>query len=53
MKYGLCLRMCLDCHEKFQEDKNFNDYWHKKGQQVFIVNYPKLNFLDIFKINYL
>ena len=53
MKYGLCLRMCLDCREKFQEDKNFNDYWHKKGQQVFIANYPKLNFLDIFKINYL
>lgn len=53
MKYGLCLRLCIKCHERFQEDKNFNDYWHKKGQLAFIKCYPDLNFFDIFKINYL
>lgn len=53
MKYGLCLRMCLNCHEKYQEDKSFNDKWHKKGQLAFITNYPELQFENIFKINYL
>lgn len=53
MKYGLCLRMCLNCHEKYQESKNFNDYWHKKGQAIFNETYPDLEFLDIFKRNYL
>lgn len=53
MKYGLCLRMCLDCHKKYQDNEEFNDYWHKKGQQAFITNYPELDFMGIFKINYL
>ena len=25
MKYGLCLRMCLSCHERFQDNKEFNE----------------------------
>lgn len=33
MKYGLCLRLCLNCHEKYQEDKEFNNYWHKKASK--------------------
>lgn len=53
MKYGLCLRMCLKCHERYQEDSTFNDLWHKKGQVKFSKTYPDLNFIDIFKINYL
>ena len=53
MKYGLCLRLCLNCHETKQEDKEFNDYWHKKGQAMFNDAYPDLIFLDIFKRNYL
>lgn len=53
MKYGLCLRMCLKCHELYQEDPIFNDLWHKKGQAKFIETYPDLKFEDIFKINYL
>lgn len=53
MKYKLCLRMCLNCHEKYQEDEKFNNEWHKKGQTIFNDVYPDLDFLEIFKRNYL
>lgn len=53
MIYGLCLRMCLRCHELKQEDKQFNDEWKQKGQSIFIKTYPDLKFENIFKINYL
>lgn len=53
MKYGLCLRLCWNCHEKYQEDKEFNDYWHKWAQLKFIETYPDLDFLNIFNKNYL
>ena len=55
MKYGLCLRMCLNCHERWQEDKSFNDYWHKLGQIRFMQYYGKTKeeFREIFKRNYL
>lgn len=52
MKYGLCLRMCLSCHERLQDNKEFNEYWHKKGQTLFEKAYPDLDFVDIFKRNY-
>ena len=53
MIYGLCLRMCFNCHKLNQEDKDFNDYWHKKGQLAFMQHYPNLDFLSIFKKNYM
>ncbi|MCM1052432.1 MAG: hypothetical protein NC483_00420 [Ruminococcus sp.] len=53
MKYGLCLRLCINCHEKYQEDKEFNDYWHKKAQIIFVKTYSDLDFLKTFKKNYL
>ena len=49
MKYGLC----LNCHEKYQEDTEFNDYWHQQAQLKFNEVYPDLDFLEIFKRNYL
>ncbi len=52
MRYGLCLRICLSCHEKYQEDVNFNELWHKKGQAIFVKTYPDLDFVNIFKKNY-
>ena len=52
MKYGLCLRMCLKCHKKYQDDPFFNDFWHKKGQEMFEQTYLNLDFLEIFKKNY-
>ena len=53
MKYGLCLRLCIKCHEIYQENKEFNDYWHIQGQLAFIKSYPNLDFMKIFKTNYL
>ena len=53
MRYGLCLRMCLSCHNRLQEDKLFNDLWHEKGQMAFEKAYPNLNFINIFHRNYL
>lgn len=52
MKYKLCLRMCLNCHELYQENKEFNDYWHKLGQTAFEEHYPELDFISIFHRNY-
>lgn len=54
MKYGFCLRMCLSCHQQYQEDITFNDYWHKKAQQYFEEHYgTREDFINIFKRNYL
>ena len=52
MKYGLCLPICESCHSKYQNNKRFNDFWHKKGQTKFEEVYPNLNFRDIFAKNY-
>lgn len=52
MKYGLCLPICESCHSKYQNNKRFNDFWHKKGQTKFEEVYPDLNFRDIFGKNY-
>ena len=49
MKYGLCLRMCMSCHMKYQNDKDFNNLWHKKGQAIFNKTYPDLDFIKIFR----
>ena len=53
MRYGLCLKICLKCHETLQNDANFNEIWHKKGQVMFNNTYPDLDFKNIFHINYL
>ncbi len=53
IKYGLILPLCRNCHSRYQNDKNFNDYWHKKGQAAFEEAYPNLDFVEIFKRNYL
>ena len=53
MRFGLCLRMCLRCHELKQEDRQFNEEWKQKGQAVFQQTYPNLVFENIFRENYL
>ena len=54
MKYGFCLRMCLSCHQQYQEDTSFNDYWHKKAQLYFEEHYgTREDFIRIFRRNYL
>ena len=54
MIYGFCLRMCLNCHDKYQEDIEFNDYWHRQAQlywEEFIGTRDK--FIKVFRRNYL
>ena len=54
MKYALCLRMCLYCHEEKQEDTIFNDFWYKKAQEYFEKNIgSREEFLRVFRRNYL
>lgn len=54
MKNGLCLRLCLNCHSKEQENSQFNDYWHRQGQlywEEFIGT--REEFIEVFRRNYL
>ena len=53
IKYGCVIPLCLNCHEEMHKNKEWQEYWHKKGQQAFITYYPDIDFLEIFKINYL
>ena len=54
MKNGLCLRLCLNCHYKEQEDSQFNDYWHKQGQLYWEENIgSREEFIKVFRRNYL
>lgn len=54
MKYGFCLRMCLNCHREYQDDVLFNDLWHKTAQRYFEEHYgTRDNFVKIFRRNYL
>lgn len=54
MKFGLCLRMCLNCHKEKQENANFNDFWHKQAQLYFEQNIgTREEFIKIFRRNYL
>lgn len=54
MRYGLCLRLCLNCHSKEQEDRQFNDYWHKQGQLYWEENIgSREEFIKVFRRNYL
>lgn len=54
MKYGLCLRLCLNCHSKKQKNSQFNDYWHKQGQLYWEGNIgSREEFIKVFRKNYL
>ena len=54
MKNGLCLRLCLNCHSKEQEDSQFNDYWRKQVQLYWEENTgSREEFIKVFRRNYL
>ena len=54
MKYGLCLRMCLNCHSREQENSQFNDYWHRQGQLYWEEFFgSREEFIKVFRRNYL
>lgn len=54
MKDGLCLRMCLLCHKKKQEDTQFNEFWHHKAQLYYEQNIgDRKQFLARYRRSYL
>lgn len=53
IKYKLFIPVCNKHHRKCHNDITLIDSLHKKGQVLFNINYPYLNFVDIFKENYL
>lgn len=54
MEDGFCLRMCLLCHEKKQEDAQFNEFWHRKAQLYYEQNIgDRKEFLARYRRSYL
>lgn len=54
MEDGFCLRLCLYCHEKNQEDDDFNDFWHREAQLYFEKHIgSREDFLSKYRKNYL
>lgn len=54
MEDGFCLRMCLTCHRKYQDDVAFNDFWHRKAQLYYEQNIgDRKHFLARYRRNYL
>lgn len=59
IKYKLVIPLCTCEHHDqvncrgIHFDKKLRDEWHKKGQALFQETYPDLDFMDIFKENFL
>lgn len=53
IRYGLFIPVCEKCHRKCHNDADLIDSLHKKGQLLFVCNYPELEFVDIFRTNYI
>ena len=54
MQDGFCLRMCLTCHRKYQDDVAFNEFWHRKAQLYYEKNIgSRKQFLARYRRNYL
>lgn len=52
MIYGLVIPLCANCHLEVHKNKQLQDVWHIKGQELFGKTYPELNFVSIFGKNY-
>ena len=53
IKYGLVIPVCFNCHIKIHSDINLQEEHHKIAQKKFNEVYPDLDFVEIFKKNYL
>lgn len=54
MKYGFCLRLCLNCHRRINEDYDYINNWQIKSQMYFEEHYgSRDDFIKIFYKNYL
>lgn len=53
MRYGFVIPLCLTCHQRLQEDADFNKKWKVKAQDYFEQNYgTREDFISIFRMNY-
>lgn len=53
MKYGFVIPLCLACHQRLQDDLDFNKKWKVKAQDYFEKNYgTRDDFIKIFRMNY-
>ena len=53
IKYGLVIPVCFSCHTRIHNDIDLDLFYKKKGQVVFNKTYPDLDFVSIFKKNYI
>lgn len=53
MRYGFTLPLCLECHRKLQDNKEFQDRWKQKAQRHFEEHIGTHDdFMRIFRRNY-
>ena len=53
IKYKLVIPVCFDCHFKIHNNIELQNEWFIKGQTKFNEVYPDLDFVEIFKRNWL
>ncbi len=53
IKYKLVIPVCFECHNKIHNDIKLQNEWFIKGQTRFNEVYPDLDFVEIFKRNWL
>ena len=53
IRYGLVIPLCIECHQEMHRNIELQEVWQEKGQVVFEKTYPELNFIEIFRGNYL
>lgn len=53
MKYGCVIPLCSNCHQEMHKNIELSNYYKVLSQQKFIELYPHLDFIEIFKKNYL
>lgn len=53
IKYGLVIPVCSKCHRMIHNNAMLQDMWHVRGQEVFEMFYPELDFVSIFGKNYI
>lgn len=52
IKYGLVIPICSKYHRMIHNDAILQDMWHVRGQEIFEMIYPELDFVSIFGQNY-
>jgi hypothetical protein len=49
IKYGLCIPLCRECHNKYHNDRNMQLFWMREGFKIFVLTHSYKEFQDIFK----